>query len=303
MNTLNDLDFPLYLSNVTIEEEDFVFLQIQYSGDEQYVNELKLIGKNNGLTEKVKDGLRFELVKKEGIKSFVVRLPIYEDGEFKAVAKYKNQYIHEPGEFHSLTIKGQSIFLDFRKIYHLQNELVKPDDATISDLKQKKKSSKKPTKTKDKTIEIPSAYDKDNNLELKPRDFKLYDESLRMKFLQILDYLVTEKSKNLELDGVILPDIVRSLKQCMTDEKRHSVFEDIFPVTIIIQKALMLSKMLEEVREKEYLIKSYKKEVVEAALSLKEELLNKQFISSNNIVLVEYNTDVQKLKKEFFKEL
>ncbi len=303
MNTLNDLDFPLYLSSVNVEEEDFVFLLIEYSGDEKYVNELRLIGKNNGLTEKAQEGLRFELVKKNGVKSFLVRFPIYEDGEFKAVAKYKNQYIREPGESHSLTIKGQSIFLDFRKIYHLQNELVKPDDATISDLKQKKKQSKKSTQTKDKTVDIPSAYDKDNNLELKPRDFKLYDEPLRMKILQILDYLVTEKSINLELDGVILPDIVRSLKQCMIDEKRYSVFEDIFPVTIIIQKALMLSKMLDEVREKEYLIKAYKKEVVEGALSLKEEFLNKKFTSSNTIVLVEYNTDVQKLKKEFFKEL
>ncbi|MHA1777936.1 MAG: hypothetical protein ACTSYN_00020, partial [Candidatus Heimdallarchaeaceae archaeon] len=208
----------------------------------------------------------------------------------------------EPGESHSLVFRGKGVFLDLRKIYHLQKEPQPPPEQVSSPkeaedvVKPKDIPQSKKTENKEKTI--PLGYDEFNKLILKPKDFRSFGPSLKEKILQILDYLTNKQSMDLDLDFVILPEIARSLKQCIIEENRKSVFDICSPVVVLIQKALMFSNMVLGSPKDEELKELYIKEVVEPAKLLIEEIKQKEFKPTSELMKREYDDDVHNLKME-----
>ncbi|MHA1303724.1 MAG: hypothetical protein ACTSQE_07890 [Candidatus Heimdallarchaeaceae archaeon] len=304
------IEFPLYLSNVNVAEKETPELLLTYEGDETLVEKLWLIGKNNGLSNDISKALMFTKKKVRGKIVFELTFPIYEDGEFQAVDEYEGKYIYEPGQAHSIVFRGKGIFLDLRKIYHLKKGVVRPKDAPKAEVVKKEEieeiiSPKIETDVESLKVEetLPPAYDKQNMLKLQPKDFRVFDQNLKNKLLQILDYLSNEKSKKLIHDGAILPDIARSLKQLISEEQRASVYDVCFPVVVLIEKALMLSSMVYRMVMDEETFERYNQEVVAKIDEVKEKIKETEFLSSQSMIKVQYDEDVHELRKRFYREV
>ncbi|MHA1865024.1 MAG: hypothetical protein ACTSVB_07090 [Candidatus Heimdallarchaeaceae archaeon] len=303
-------EFPLYLSNISVKEKDTPELVLTYEGDETLVDKLFLIGKNNGLPDNINAAIPFEQKKLKGRVVFQITIPIYEDGEFQAVVEYEDEYIYEPGQAHSIVFRGKGIFLDFRKIYHLQKEVLRPKGAPKPTKKEAEtekietiKEEKKATSTLEKKKEIAPIADKDNLLKVQPKDFRNFDKNLKAKLLQILDYLANDKSKKLILDTVILPDISRTLKRLILEEMRKSVYEACFPVIVLIEKALILGGMVFQVIFTEETYEEYKKEVVEKIPEIKERINQIEFEPTNTMIKVKYDKDKHSFKKMLYHQI
>ncbi|UJG42253.1 MAG: hypothetical protein K9W46_07510 [Candidatus Heimdallarchaeum endolithica] len=303
-------EFPLYLSNISVKEKDTPELVLTYEGDETLVDKLFLIGKNNGLPDNINAAIPFEQKKLKGRVVFQITIPIYEDGEFQAVVEYEDGYIYEPGQAHSIVFRGKGIFLDFRKIYHLQKEVLRPKGAPKPTKKEAEtekietiKEEKKATSTLEKKKEIAPIADKDNLLKVQPKDFRNFDKNLKAKLLQILDYLANDKSKKLILDTVILPDISRTLKRLILEEMRKSVYEACFPVIVLIEKALILGGMVFQVIFTEETYEEYKKEIVEKIPEIKERINHIEFEPTNTMIKVKYDKDKHSFKKMLYHQI
>ncbi|MHA1415400.1 MAG: hypothetical protein ACTSRR_03970 [Candidatus Heimdallarchaeaceae archaeon] len=305
------LEFPLYLSNISVKEKDTPELVLTYEGDETLVDKLLLIGKNNGLPDNINAALPFEQKKVKGRVVFEITIPIYEDGEFQAVVEYEDEYIYEPGQAHNIVFRGKGIFLDFRKIFHLQKEVVRPKGAPKptkkeTELEEKieiKKEEDKLTPSIEKKKDLTPIADKENLLKVQPKDFRKFDENLKTKLLQILDYLANEKSKKLVLDTIILPDISRTLKRLILEEMRKSVYEACFPVIVLIEKALILGGMVFQAVFTDETFEEYEKEVVEKIPKIKEKINRIEFEPTNTMIKVKYDKDKHSFKKMLYHQI
>ena len=104
-------------------------------------------------------------------------------------------------------------------------------------------------------------------------------------------------------DTVILPDIARSLKQCIVDEARASVYDICFPIIIFVEKALILSGMIHEEVLDEENYEKYKKEVVEKIPEVMKRLKNIEFRHSTDLIKKEYDDDTHTLRNRMREEI
>jgi hypothetical protein len=297
MSDVEDEEFPLYMGLVSIAENEVVEITIVYKGEIKDIDNVYLIGNKNNLSSDITEAKVF--AKEKG--SYTITFPIWEDCSFQAVVEKKGKYIYEPGEAHNAVFRGKGVFLDLRKIYHLTKDLAKPIDT-----KEKKKKEDKKKKEKavvEEEVALPAAYDETNLLSLQPKDFRMFQPELKNNLLQLLDYLTNDKSQQLIFDGVILPDIARSLKICIAEEGRASVYDVCFPVVIFIEKALILSGMIHNQILDDEKFEKYKNEVVEKISEVKKTIKSTEFQISTELIKKEYDDDVHELKMRLRKEI
>jgi hypothetical protein len=301
MSDMGSDDFPLYMSSVIIEESDKVEIVVIYEGEGAGIDNVLLIGKNNDLQQDITKAALFTKEDKVGRAVYKLTFPIWEDGSFQAVVEKEGKFIYEPGEAHNLVFRGRGVFLDLRKIFHLSKEIEKPKEKAK---KKEKKAAKEtvPEEQEVKHVEAP-AYDDYNMLSLKPKDFKMFGPELKGKLIQVLDYLENEKSQSLVFDVVILPDVARSLKMCINEELRASVYDICFPVVIFIEKALILSNMIHNQLEKDESKERYKREVVAKIPEVRKTIEVTEFHRSTDLIKKDYDDDIHSLKMRFYEEI
>jgi hypothetical protein len=300
MSGTSEDDFPLYMSSVNVKEDKNVELELVYSGDYAGIDNIFLIGNKNGLVSDLGKAKVFTK-EEEPFVSFKITIPIWEDGNFQAVVEKKGKYIYEPGEAHNLVFRGRGVFLDLRKIFHLTSDVKPPKDEKVS--KKDKKAMKAQEEIQIESSGLPQAYDEENMLSLMPRDFKIFGPDMKNNMLQLLDYLTNSKSKQLICDRVILPDIARSLKQCIAQERRASVYDICFPVIIFIEKALILSGMIHKEVVDEENLQRYQKEVVNNIPESIKRIKNTEFRNSTDLIKKEYDDDVHELQNRLREEI
>lgn len=302
MNSSDSEEFTLYLSSFKVNEADHVEFSVTYAGESNETARLLLIGTNNNLKSDISQAKLFEVEEQSGQCLYTITFPIWEEGTFQAVIQSEEKYIYEPGEAHTLSFRAKSIFLDLRKIYHLTK---KPVRAIIEEIEPEivekilEAQSESIEEIKEEIVEeekLPVAYDEKNMLNLKPKEFQEFTPELKTKILQLLDYFTNKKSKQLVLDPVILPDIARSLKQCIAEELRLSVYEACFPLVILIEKSLMLFVLIHKETPSEENINIYKTEVAEKAEEFRDKIKNMEFKQSIELIKREYDDDVHNLK-------
>ena len=297
-------DFPLYMSSVTVNEGKQVELIVVYEGYGEGIDKVLLIGQKNSLPSDITKALVFEKGEKVSRASFEITLPIWEDGSFQAVVEKQGKYIYEPGESHNLVFRGRGVFLDLRKIYHLSKD-IEPPKVDKSEKKGKKEEAKKEKEEIQKPEEtvVAPAYDDFNMLSLKPKDFRAFGPGLKSNLLQLLDYLNNQKSKQLIFDTVILPDIARSLKLCISEEGRASVFDICFPPIVLIEKALIFSGMIHNQILNEESYEKYKREVIDKIPEIRSIVQAAEFRVTTDLIKKEYDDDIHELKSRFFNEI
>lgn len=301
MSDIGSDDFPLYMSSVKVEETDKAEIIVIYEGDGTGIDNVLLIGKNNNLPQDISKATLFVKEDKVGKAAYKIAFPIWEDGSFQAVVEREGNYIYEPGEAHNIVFRGRGIFLDLRKIFHLAKEIEKPKKKT----KKKEKiviEESIPKKTEVKQTE-PPAYDDYNMLTLKPKNFRIFGPELKGNLIQALDYLENEKSQSMIFDNVILPDLARSLKICINEELRASVYDVCFPVIIFIEKALILSNMIHNQLEKEESKERYKREVVDKIPEVRKTIQVTKFHRATDLIKRDYDDDIHALKMRFYEEI
>ncbi|NPD89114.1 MAG: hypothetical protein HGN29_10345 [Asgard group archaeon] len=294
-------DFPLYMSSVNVKENDYVEIVVVYQGEDPEIDNVYLIGDKNNLSS---DITAAKIFSKEGTAriSYTISFPIWEDGTFQAVAEKEGKYIYEPGEAHNIVFRGKAVFLDLRKIYHLTKKVKEP-----------KKGDLEKTQAEGETEEIPEviieeesiepAFDDDNMLTLQPKEFKIFDPDLKNVLLQLLNYLENEKSQKLLFDVVILPDIARNLKLCISEEGRASVYDICFPIVVFIEKALILSGMIHNQILDEEKYERYKREVVDKIEEVRSMIKATEFRHTTDLIKKEYDEDVHELKMRLREEI
>ena len=300
MSGTSEDDFPLYMSSVNVKEDKNVELELAYSGDYAGIDNIFLIGNKNDLVSDLGKAKVFTKEEKPFV-TFKITIPIWEDGNFQAVVEKEGKYIYEPGEAHNLVFRGRGIFLDLRKIFHLTSDVKPPKSKKVS--KKDKKAKKVQEEIPIEDSGLPQAYDEANMLSLMPRDFKIFGPDMKDNMLQLLDYLSNSKSQQLICDKIILPDIARSLKQCIAQEGRASVYDICFPVIIFVEKALILSGMIHEEVVDEENIQRYQKEVVNKIPEIAKRIKNTEFRNSTDLIKKEYDDDVHELKNRFREEI
>ena len=300
MSGTNEDDFPLYMSSVNVKEDKNVELEIAYSGEYTGIDNVFLIGNKNGLVSEVGTAKVFTK-EEEPFVTFKITIPIWEDGNFQAVVEKEGKYIYEPGESHNLVFRGRGVFLDLRKIFHLTADVKPPKGEKGTKKDKKAKKEKEEILIEDSGL--PQAYDDDNMLSLMPRNFKIFGPDLKNNILQVLDYLTNPKSQQLIFDKVILPDIARSLKQCVAEEGRASVCDICFPIIILIEKALILSGMIHEEVVGEENLQKYQKEVVNKIPEFIKKIKNAEFRKSTDLIKKEYDDDVHELQNRIREEI
>lgn len=295
-------DFPLYMSSVNVNENDYVEIVIVYQGEDPEIDNVFLIGDKNNLSSDISAAKAFS---KEGTAriSYTVSFPIWEDGSFQAVAEKEGKYIYEPGEAHNIVFRGKGVFLDLRKIYHLTKKVKKPKKADLEKTKKEEEKAEVTPTVAPKEEEITPAFDDDNMLSLQPKDFKIFRPELKNILLQLLDYLENEKSQSLFFDKVILPDIARNLKLCISEEGRASVYDVCFPIIIFIEKALILSGMIHNQLLDEEKYERYKKEVVDKIGEIRSRINATEFRHTTDLIKKEYDDDVHELKMRLREEI
>ena len=301
MSDIGSDDFPLYMSSVTIEEKENVEIVVIYEGEGAGIDNVLLIGKKNNLQQDITKASLFTKEDKVGRAAYKITFPIWEDGSFQAVVEKEGKFIYEPGEAHNLVFRGRGVFLDLRKIFHLTKDIEKPKEKA----KKKGKKAEEEAATEEvevKQVESP-AYDDYNMLTLKPKDFKIFGPELKGKLIQVLDYLENDKSQNLVFDTVILPDVARSLKICMNEELRASVYDLCFPVMIFIEKALILSNMIHNQLEKDESKERYKREVVDKIPAVRKTIEVSEFHRSTDLIKREYDDDIHAHKMRLYEEI
>ncbi|MHA1222623.1 MAG: hypothetical protein ACTSSG_02700 [Candidatus Heimdallarchaeaceae archaeon] len=295
-------DFPLYMSSVNVVENDEVILEVTYEGDTSDIEEVLLIGKNNDLSSNIAEALKFN--KEEKIRAvFTISFPIWEDGTFQAVIEKEGKFIYEPGEAHNIVFRGKGVFLDLRKIYHVSKEIKAPKKIRTKKEEGEKMETSEGEEEEKQEITLPVAQDEFNTLLLKPKDFRVFRPEMKELLLQILDYLTNQKSRELVFDTVILPDIVRSLKQCIAEEGRASVYDVCFPVVILIEKALILSNMIHNQIIDEEKFERYEKEVLAKIEEARKIINATEFRRTTDLIKKEYDDDVHDLKNSLRKEI
>ena len=294
-------DFPLYMTSVNVEENDYVEIVIVYQGEDPEIDNVYLIGDKNNLSSDITAAKTFS---KEGTArvTYTTKFPIWEDGTFQAVAEKGGTYIYEPGEAHNIVFRGKGIFLDLRKIYHLTKKIKKPKKGDLEKAAPKKKKEETPEAIiEDETIE--PAFDANNMLSLQPKDFKIFGPDMKNILLQLLDYLANEKSQKLFVDEVILPDIARNLKLCISEEGRASVYDICFPIVIFIEKALILSGMIHNQHLDDEKYEKYKREVVDRIDEVRSLIKATEFRHATDLIKKEYDDDVHELKMRLREEI
>ncbi len=300
MSGTNEDDFPLYMSSVNVKEDKNVELELTYSGEYTGIDNIFLIGNKNGLVSDLGKAKVFTK-EEEPFVTFKITIPIWEDGNFQAVVEKEGKYIYEPGEAHNIVFRGRGIFLDLRKIFHLTSDVKPPKGEKVS--KKDKKAIKAQEEIQIEDSGLPQAYDEENMLSLMPRDFKIFGPDMKNNMLQLLDYLANSKCKQLICDRVILPDIARSLKQCIAQEGRASVYDICFPVIIFIEKALILSGMIHKEVVDEENLQRYQKEVVNNIPEIVKRIKNTEFRNSTDLIKKEYDDDVHELRNRLREEI
>ncbi len=300
MSGTNEDDFPLYMSSVNVKEDKNVELELTYSGEYTGIDNIFLIGNKNGLVSDLGKAKVFTK-EEEPFVTFKITIPIWEDGNFQAVVEKEGKYIYEPGEAHNIVFRGRGIFLDLRKIFHLTSDVKPPKGEKVS--KKDKKAIKAQEEIQIEGSGLPQAYDEENMLSLMPRDFKIFGPDMKNNMLQLLDYLANSKCKQLICDRVILPDIARSLKQCIAQEGRASVYDICFPVIIFIEKALILSGMIHKEVVDEENLQRYQKEVVNNIPEIVKRIKNTEFRNSTDLIKKEYDDDVHELRNRLREEI
>jgi len=301
MSDIGSDDFPLYMSSAFIEEKENVEIVVIYEGEGVGIDNVLLIGKSNNLQQDISKAALFTKEDKVGRAAYKISFPIWEDGSFQAVVEKEGKFIYEPGEAHNLVFRGRGVFLDLRKIFHLSKEIQKPKQKT----KKKGKEAAEEVVTEEPEIkhtEAP-AYDDFNMLSLKPKDFKIFTPELKGKLIQVLDYLENDKSQSLVFDTVILPEVARSLKICINEELRASVYDVCFPVIIFIEKALIFSNMIHNQLEKEESKERYKREVIERIPEFRKTLEVTEFHRATDLIKRDYDDDIHSLKMKFYEEI
>lgn len=296
-------DFPLYMSSVIVNEGKQAELTVVYEGYGEGIDRVLLIGKNNNLPSDITKASLFEKSDKVSRASFEITFPIWENGSFQAVVEKGGKYIYEPGEAHNIAFRGRGVFLDLRKIYHLSEDVTPPKD--IKKEKKEKKQEQKEEIPVEEVAEtsVAPAYDNLNMLSLKPKDFRVFNPELKGYLLQLLDYLNNPKSQQLIFDTVILPDISRSLKLCISEEGRASVFDVCFPIIILVEKALILSGMIHNQIKDEESKEKYQKEVIQKIPDIITTIQASEFRVSTDLIKKEYDDDIHELKSRFFDEI
>ena len=297
-------DFLLYMSSAIVNEGKQVELVVIYEGYGEGIDRVLLIGNKNGLPSDITKAILFEKGDKASRASFEITFPIWEDGTFQAVVEKQGNYIYEPGEAHNIVFRGRGVFLDLRKIYHLSKDVSAPKETKKA--KKDKKSETQTEQTSTQVVEetvIAPAYDDFNMLSLKPKDFRIFNPELKNYLLQLLDYLDNAKSKQLVFDTVILPDIARSLKLCISEEGRASVFDICFPIIILIEKALIFSGMIYNQIKGENSHEKYKKEVTDKIPEIRKKIKTAEFRAATDLIKKEYDDDIHELKSRFFDEI
>jgi len=300
MSGTSEDDFPLYMSSVNVKEDKNIELELSYSGDYAGIDNVFLIGNKNGLVSDLGTAKVFTK-EEEPFVTFKITIPIWEDGNFQAVVEKEGKYIYEPGETHSLVFRGRGVFLDLRKIFHLTSDVKPPKDEKVSKKDKKEKKAQKEIPIEDSGL--PRAYDENNTLSLMPRDFKIFGPDMKNNMLQLLDYLSNSKSQQLICDKVILPDIARSMKQCIAQEGRASVYDICFPVIIFVEKALILSGMIHKEVVDEENLQRYQKEVVNKIPEITKRIKNTEFRNSTDLIKREYDDDVHELQNRLREEI
>jgi hypothetical protein len=294
-------DFPLYMSSVDVNENDFVEITVIYQGEDPEIDNVYLIGDKNKLSSDISAAKMFS---KEGAAriTYSVSFPIWEDGTFQAVAEKEGNYIYEPGEAHNIVFRGKGVFLDLRKIYHLTKKVKKPKKGELEKTETEKKVAEVPeTIIEEETIE--PAFDEENMLSLQPKDFKIFRPELKNILLQLLDYLENEKSQRLVFDTVILPDIARNMKLCISEEGRASVYDVCFPIAVFIEKALIFSGMIHNQHLDEEKYERYKREVVDKIDEIRSRIKATEFHHATDLIKKEYDDDVHTLKMRLREEI
>jgi len=284
-------DFPLYLSSVKVIENDQVELHLEYRGEVGDIENAFLIGNKNNLSSDITNAN----VLSKGRVLFKIAFPIWEDGSFQIVVEKGGAYIYEPGEAHNIVFRGRGVFLDLRKIFHLSK------DAAVPSVAETDVSEEVQEVTDIEEVEVAEevlvpAYDEENMLSLKPKDFRIFSPEMKNNLTLLLDYLGNEKSKNLIFDEAILPDIARNLKQCISAEGRASVYDICFPIIIFIEKALILGGMIHQPLLTEEKIERYQKEVIAKIDEVRSLIKATEFRSSTDLIKKEYDDDVHELK-------
>ncbi len=301
MSSSDGDDFPLYMYSVNVKEDKDVQLEVVYQGESAGIDNVFLIGKKNNLVSDIAKAVVFTKAK-EG-SSFTISFPIWEDGTFQAVVEKEGKYIYEPGEAHNIVFRGRGVFLDLRKIFHLAKDIELPKGLPKEKTKKAKKAEKEETPKVEEDISLPSAYDDDNMLTLKPKDFRVFGPELKNNLIQLLEYLENKKSQKLIFDRIILPDISRSLKQCISEEGRASVYDLCFPIIIFVEKALIFGGMIHEQVEDEDRYHKYQNEVVANIKETKKKIKNTEFLHSTDVIKREYDDDVHELKMRLRREI
>ncbi|MCG3226983.1 MAG: hypothetical protein H7645_08695 [Candidatus Heimdallarchaeota archaeon] len=294
-------DFPLYMSSINVKENEYVEIVVVYQGEDPEIDNVFLIGDKNNLSS---DITAAKIFSKEGTAriSYTISFPIWEDGTFQAVAEKEGKYIYEPGEAHNIVFRGKGVFLDLRKIYHLTKKVKKPKKGELDKAQTEGEAEEIPeVAIEEDTIE--PAFDEDNMLSLKPKDFKVFVPELKNSLLQLLDYLANEKSQKLFFDVVILPDIARNLKLCISEEGRASVYDVCFPFVIFIEKALILSGMIHNQILDEEKYERYKREVVDKIEDVRSMIKATEFRHTTDLIKKEYDDDVHELKMRLREEI
>ncbi len=294
-------DFPLYMSSINVKENEYVEIVVVYQGEDPEIDNVFLIGDKNNLSS---DITAAKIFSKEGTAriSYTISFPIWEDGTFQAVAEKEGKYIYEPGEAHNIVFRGKGVFLDLRKIYHLTKKVKKPKKGELDKAQTEGEAEEIPeVAIEEETIE--PAFDEDNMLSLKPKDFKVFVPELKNSLLQLLDYLANEKSQKLFFDVVILPDIARNLKLCISEEGRASVYDVCFPFVIFIEKALILSGMIHNQILDEEKYERYKREVVDKIEDVRSMIKATEFRHTTDLIKKEYDDDVHELKMRLREEI
>ncbi|MHA1829870.1 MAG: hypothetical protein ACTSX6_14615 [Candidatus Heimdallarchaeaceae archaeon] len=295
-------DFPLYMSSVNVVENDEVILEVTYEGDTTDIEEVLLIGKNNDLSSNIAEALKFN--KEEKIRAvFIISFPIWEDGTFQAVIEKEGKFIYEPGEAHNIVFRGKGVFLDLRKIYHVSKEIKAPKKIRTKKEEREKMGTSEGKEEETQEITLPVAQDEFNTLLLKPKHFRVFCPEMKELLLQILDYLNNQKSRELVFDTVILPGIARSLKQCIAEEGRASVYDVCFPIVILIEKALILSNMIHNQIIDEEKFERYEKEVLAKIEEVRKIINATEFRRTTDLIKKEYDDDVHDLKNSLRKEI
>ena len=301
MSSSDGDDFPLYMYSVNVKEDKDVQLEVVYQGESAGIDNVFLIGKKNNLVSDITKSIVFTKAA-EG-SAFTISFPIWEDGTFQAVVEKEGKYIYEPGEAHNIVFRGRGVFLDLRKIFHLSKDIELPKGLPKEKAKKTKKEKKEDLPPAKEEVSLPSAYDEENMLTLKPKDFRVFGPELKNNLIQLLEYLENKKSQQLIFDKIILPDISRSLKQCISEEGRASVYDLCFPIIIFVEKALILGGMIHEQVEDEERYEKYQNEVVANIKEIKKNIKNTEFLHSTDVIKREYDDDVHELKMRLRREI